>query len=267
MPANAAVPCFTLEQRSIKVTMIVLITNDDGIESPGLHAIAQELEKDHEVWVVAPDGDRSGFSHSLTLREPVKFRSISERWYACSGSPADCVLFSDKGAIPTRFDIVVSGINLGPNLGSDIIFSGTAAAARQAAFMGYPSIAVSVGSFVAPFYFEHAAGFVRKNLHILKSLWNKEHFININVPNSDIPPKEVAITHLAHIRYGGDLASFTAPNGEVYYFLHGSQRGEPPEDDSDWGSITKGKISVSPVNLLHCLHEEERRYHSTQFNL
>jgi 5'-nucleotidase len=247
--------------------MTVLITNDDGIESPGLKAIALELEKDHEVWVVAPDGDRSGYSHSLTLREPVKFRLVRERWYACTGSPADCVLFSDKGAIPTDFDMVVSGINLGPNLGSDIIFSGTAAAARQAAFMGYPSIAVSVGSFVAPFYFEHAARFVRKNLSVMKTLWNNEHFININVPNTATPPTGVVITHLAHIRYEGDLVSFSAPTGEVYYFLHGSQRGDPPEDDSDWGSVTKGKISVSPVNLLHCLHEEEERYHSTQFSI
>jgi len=130
--------------------MNILITNDDGIESEGLKTLARVLSRDHRIMIVAPDGERSGKSHSISLGEPVRMRRMGENALACGGTPADCVLFSILGAVPEKPDIVVSGINRGPNLGTDIIYSGTAAAARQAALMGYAAVAVSVTSFSPP---------------------------------------------------------------------------------------------------------------------
>ena len=113
--------------------MRVLIANDDGVFSPGLEAVRAALAPDHEVWVVAPDGERSAMSHYITIKGPVAVREISERVYSCSGSPADCVIVGLLEVLPELPDVVVSGINIGPNLGTDVIYSGTAAAARQAA--------------------------------------------------------------------------------------------------------------------------------------
>ena len=100
--------------------MNILITNDDGIESPGLKALKSYFVPEHTVWMVAPEQERSGTSHSITLKEPVRFRKIEERTYSCTGTPADCILYSILGALETKPDIIISGINLGPNLGTDI---------------------------------------------------------------------------------------------------------------------------------------------------
>ena len=134
--------------------MRILLTNDDGIESPGLRELARALGGDHEVWVVAPESNRSGSSHSITLGNPARFRRVGEREFASAGTPADCVLYAILGVVPAPIDIVLSGINLGPNLGTDIVYSGTAAAARQGAFMRKPSVAVSLSSYKAPYHLE-----------------------------------------------------------------------------------------------------------------
>lgn len=138
--------------------MKILLTNDDGIKSLGLRALQDVLGGEHEVWTVAPDRERSGSSHCISIKNPVRFHQVEERQFACGGTPADCVLFSCLGALPERPDLVISGINLGPNIGTDIIYSGTAAAARQAALMDIPAVAISQATFTAPFYFERGRG-------------------------------------------------------------------------------------------------------------
>jgi 5'-nucleotidase len=245
--------------------MIILLSNDDGIDSTGLKTL-EEVFADHEVWTVAPDGDRSGRSHSITLSEPVKMRQIGEQRFACGGSPADCIMLAFLGAIPVTPDIVVSGINHGPNLGTDIIYSGTAAAARQGALMGHPSIAVSIAAFSSPLNFYPGAKFVAANLEIFNNLWNPEHFININFPNvEDGTEMEVVVTHPARRFYRDELRSYTAPNKDIYYFLHGSliEGGEDPE--SDWGVIKAGKLSVSPVYLHPVIHRMDDVYRKTNY--
>ena len=129
--------------------MRILVTNDDGIDAEGLAVLVQFLSdesyggKGREIVVLAPEAERSGVSHAMTLRRPTKVRKLNEGYYSCSGTPADCVIVAGLGVLPWMPDLVVSGINRGPNMGTDIVYSGTCGAARQAALAGVPAIAVS----------------------------------------------------------------------------------------------------------------------------
>jgi 5'-nucleotidase len=247
--------------------MRILISNDDGIESPGLLTLKGELEKEHEVWVTAPDRERSGMSHSITLRDPVRFRQVAARMYACDGTPADTVLYSLLGALPVQPDIIISGINRGPNLGTDIIYSGTAAAARQGALVGIPSIAVSVAPIKPPFPFEKAAKFVRNNIQLFLELWSSDHFINVNFPPPSSQVNEVSITHPSRRIYSDKAESFQSPNGDKYYFLTGESIHAREEEGSDWNAVQAGKISVSPVYLHPMNHEVIHTYQEAQFDI
>jgi 5'-nucleotidase len=131
--------------------MRILLTNDDGIQSDGLYALIDALNgiKDingktlHEIWVVAPEHERSGVSHAMTLKRPTKLRRLGDFRYSCSGTPADCIIIAGLSVLHDAPNLVIYGINKGPNLGTDIVYSGTCGAARQAALEGIPSIAIS----------------------------------------------------------------------------------------------------------------------------
>lgn len=246
--------------------MRILVSNDDGIRSQGIQVLAHRLEADHEVWIAAPEDERSGMSHSITLREPVRFRKCSDQEFACSGTPADCVLYSLLGALPGAFDMVISGINHGPNIGTDILYSGTAAAARQGALAGIPSVAVSVAPHQGPYPFEAAAGFVADNIDLFRTLWASDHFVNINIP-SDIPDRRpsVRITHPSRRIYGDRLQSMQGPRGDFYYFLAGGRIHAEVEEGSDWEAVSEGDISVSPVFLHPVNHQESKHYEAARF--
>jgi len=162
--------------------MKILLTNDDGYSSEGILALERALGTDHEVWTMAPDSERSGMSHSMSLRHPLKIRKLADRRYSCSGTPADCVILAAHGVIPFVPDVVVSGINRGPNLGTDLIYSGTAAAARQATLNGIPGIAVSLATYTGPFRYDALANLVADRLDYLVSLWAPDVFVNLNAP-------------------------------------------------------------------------------------
>ena len=243
--------------------MKILLTNDDGIGSPGLDALKKAL-KDHELWIVAPETERSGTSHAITIKDPVRFTALTEREYSCSGTPADCIMFSFLGAVAVKPDLVISGINIGPNLGTDILYSGTAAAARQAALMGTPACAVSLNTFKAPFYFYNAADFIRRNLDILLSLWAEDHFININVPNK-AGSFDVEITNPSRRIYQNQAPEQFALNGQKYYFLQSSFFGAQSEEGSDWDAVNRNKISVSPIYVHPINHSIGDRYHTASF--
>lgn len=236
--------------------MKILLTNDDGIESPGLAAVKDALQEKHEVWVFAPEGERSGMSHSISVSEAVKVRKQGKRAYSCSGSPADCVLFSLLGALPIIPDVIVSGMNIGANLGTDIIYSGTAAAAREAALKGKPGIAISLAERTPPLDFRTGAQFLYDNLELLFSLWTAEHFININIPNGGKAPARIEITHPSTRIYKDRLVHYTAPDGDIYYFLDGSNPEADGEAGSDWHAVSAGNISITPV-FLHPIHHQE----------
>lgn len=235
--------------------MKILLTNDDGIESPGLKALQESL-KEHQLCVVAPDGERSGTSHRITLKEPVKFVQQGDMAYACSGSPADCVLYSLHGAVDFDPDLVISGINIGPNIGTDLIYSGTAAAARQAAFMGIPSIAVSQLLKESRIEYADGAEFVAHYLEKLLSVWDKNHFININVPFPECSPLEHEVTFPAKRIYHDAVESYTAPDGHTYHFLSGTWPSAETAAGTDWDAVSRCKISVSPI-YLHPVPESD----------
>jgi 5'/3'-nucleotidase SurE len=162
--------------------MRILLTNDDSISSGGIKALIRALSPAHEVWVVAPENEKSGGSHSITIHDSLRVREVGERLFSCRGTPADCVLISLLGFVPAKVDLVLSGINHGPNLGTDILFSGTAAGARQGALMGVPSVALSMAIATAPHDFTAAAEFALRNLEIFREMGTDDHFMNVNVP-------------------------------------------------------------------------------------
>ena len=244
--------------------MRILLTNDDGIKSPGLDALRNSLKK-HDVWVVAPVAQQSGKSHSITFMDPVKFNQLDDQVFSVEGSPADCVMYSFLGALPVKPDVVVSGINMGANLGTDLIFSGTAAAARQAALMGMPGIAVSTDSFTEPFYFDNTAKFIADNLELMLSLWNSDHFINVNTPCQPDFPGEVRITTPSRRIYRDSVVRFDAPKGGgSYFFLKGSGATFSGEN-SDSQAVADGVVSVSPVFLHPMNRVEAEAYERAEF--
>ncbi len=242
----------------------VLLTNDDGILSPGLKALEDAFSPEHEVWVVAPDGERSGYSNSITISEPIRVTQVAERSFATSGTPADCVILATLGAIPVIPELVVSGINIGPNLGSDIVYSGTCAGARQSVYKGIPGIAVSLNSFHPPFHFQPAAAFLVRHLPELLELWNPDHFINVNAPNTP-EYAGVEITTPAMRRYDDRLLPFEPPRGGTYYFVDGRPEKAELEPGTDWHAVENGALSVSPIMLNPVNHEVERHYRLSAF--
>lgn len=244
--------------------MRILLTNDDGIGSPGLRLLAEALEPEHEVWIVAPEANRSGSSHSVTLGTPSRFRRAGEREYVCWGTPADCVLVAILGLIPAEIELVISGLNLGPNLGTDIVYSGTAAAARQGAFMGKPAVACSLSAFGPPYHLEYPVLFIARNLALLASLWAGDHFLNINFPNIDRPaPPQV--TFPTRRIYKDTLVRFEAPNGDLYAFLGGQRPEAAMEEGSDYWAVENGFCSLSPILIHPTNHEIEDRYRNAHF--
>ncbi len=228
--------------------MRVLLTNDDGIRSDGIRELEKTLGPENEVWLVAPESEKSGGSHSITLRDSIRAHCLGERRYACRGTTADCVMVALLGLIPRAVDMVISGINHGPNLGTDILYSGTAAGARQGALMGVPSVAVSLGAYRPPFDFSQAAEFVARNLETFRGLWTDDHFLNINYPGRSGDHAEAVITFPSRRIYRQRLATYRAPDGDTFCFIHGAVPEAHVEAGSDCQVLSEGRISISPIH-------------------
>jgi 5'-nucleotidase len=168
----------------------IFLSNDDGIDCNGVHALARALRgAGHRVLAVVPDRNRSGQSHSITFDDPLPMKEIAEDTWTCAGTPCDCALtVLMKGGFDFKPDIVVSGINEGENLGTDIVYSGTAAVARQGALSGLPGIAFSLyassDTGKTDFFWEKAAAWSAERLDMLVSLWRPNIFVNVNYPNT-----------------------------------------------------------------------------------
>ena len=147
----------------------------------------------------------------------------------------------------------------------DLLFSGTAAAARQGALAGIPSIAVSQCSFSPPYYFSRGGGFISKNLELFIELWHPDHFINVNIPNKEKGTLEARITVPSQTKYIDRITSFTAPNGDYLCLLRG-ERGDGNENGFDYGAVDSGFVSISPVFLFPVNHKEEEAYKKAEFN-
>ena len=227
--------------------MRILLTNDDGIAADGIAALIRALAPVHDVWVVAPETEKSGGSHSITLKDSIRLRRVGDHRFSCRGTPADCVLVAVLGIMAQPIELVISGINHGPNLGTDILYSGTAAGARQGALMGVPSVAISLNG-LPPFNFDPAADFAARNLEIFRELGTDDHFLNINFPVNGNAATEPLITFPSRRIYRETLSTHTAPNGDIFCFMSGTPPDTHPEQGSDCMVVTQGRISISPIH-------------------
>lgn len=230
--------------------MIILISNDDGIDAEGIRALAGELGRGHTVFMVAPAREQSASSHSLTLRRPLSVRKVAERSWAVDGTPADCVNLAVNGILTVRPDLVVSGINHGANLGDDVFYSGTVSAAVEGTLLAIPSVAVSY-EMKAARDFEPAAKFTAALVDYLAGHpMPRDTVLNVNIPDSitgDLPPYRV--TRQGKRIYASAVVRPVDPP-ESGSFMIGP--GEVPfEDDieSDFFAVTHGYISITPLHL------------------
>ncbi|MDC7232088.1 MAG: 5'/3'-nucleotidase SurE [Spirochaetales bacterium] len=231
--------------------MKILITNDDGIQSPGIQSLRKVLSSKHDVWLMAPDGDRSGFSQSITLRDPVKIVKLDNQIYSCSGTPVDCVVYGYSNFLDKDFDLILSGINIGPNLGTDILYSGTAAAARQGALKGVPSIALSLNQFKGPFHFDLISEYLMDRLENLVSLWDDSCFLNMNFPETMDMNTEMKWCWPAVRTYRDEIVQFQAPRepDTAYCMLKGNLIASDESDGSDVLAVHSGHVSISAIRL------------------
>ncbi|MDP2167339.1 MAG: 5'/3'-nucleotidase SurE [Thermodesulfovibrionales bacterium] len=231
---------------------VILVTNDDGVHSPGLIALLKAMKEVGDAYVVAPDRERSAASHSLTLHRPLKPEELRERVWAVNGTPTDCVAIGVEKILREKPDIIVSGVNKGANLGDDITYSGTVAAAMEGTILGIPSIAVStVLDGRLPIHFETAARFAAEAArYILDKALPYDTLLNINVPNragKDI--MGMKFTRQGKRVYSGSIQETFSPAGEKHYWIGGGRPFWEHGEDTDMTAVIEGYISVTPVHL------------------
>ncbi|MEO8633115.1 MAG: 5'/3'-nucleotidase SurE [Chloroflexota bacterium] len=247
----------------------ILITNDDGIDADALPPLAEALASLGDVDVIVPERNWSGASHSITLFRPLRVRATKLRnghaAYMTDGSPTDCVRLAVLGFLRHRPDIVVSGINRGANMGDDITYSGTVAAAMEGLLSNIPSIAISIGAFGGDTDYEPAASFAALLArNILERGLAPDTLLNVNVP--PLPRDQIAgveVTRLGKRTYRDQLVERLDPYGNPYYWVGGPAVSGEAEDGTDVAAMAAGKISVTPIALdltNHALLEELARW-------
>jgi 5'-nucleotidase len=250
--------------------MRILATNDDGIQCDGIKCLVEELcALGHQVLAVVPDRDRSGSSHSITFDASLPLAQVNEYMYTYGGTPVDCVLAAlVSGGLGCRPDVIVSGINSGPNLGTDILYSGTAAAARQGSLYDIPSIAFSIDGNPS-YHFSDAARWSAAHLDELVQYWRKGTFINVNYPNTDAY-SGCTFTYPALRIYQDSIKIKKNADGSSSYSLNDSgvaiKQGERCTDGvSDWDAVRDNKVSVSIVYSYPKAAKMEGNYGGTVY--
>jgi 5'-nucleotidase len=243
----------------------ILITNDDGIDSEGLLALKQALAEIGQVSVIAPDHNWSAAGHSKTMHKPLRINKVhladGDHAYSTDGAPSDCVAIGILGFLQKKVDLVVSGINKGSNMGDDVTYSGTVAAAMEGIIWGYPSIAISLDGYVAeePDANNFAlAARVTACLaeRVLADKWRADTLLNVNVPNLEEKEiKGLEITRLGRRGYQDELIVRTDPFGRLYYWIGGGKPTMVNEPGTDIRALADGKISVTPIHLDLTNHE------------
>lgn len=227
---------------------LILLTNDDGLYAEGISVLFDELRDMGNVYIIAPDQEKSASSLSLTLHHPLRVKTDGKRRYAVSGTPADCVYMAVQKFLPRLPDLLISGINHGPNLGQqDTAYSGTVAGAKQGAFLDIPSIAVSlIPDKEGRFSFAEASKVVRSFARIiLENSLPKGIFLNINIP---FPPwKGIKIAKLGQKRYNPRVIEKEDPRKRIYYWIGTGNPRALGDEDSDVKVIKKGYITVTPL--------------------
>lgn len=228
--------------------MNILLSNDDGYRAEGLRTLAKALQALGRVVVVAPDRNRSGASSSLTLDVPIRCERIEKDYYVVTGSPADCIHVGCYEVMNELPDLVVAGINHGANLGDDVLYSGTVAAAMEGRHLGVPAIAVSLVSRTGP-HFDTAALWARQCVEwVSQGVFNGCKVLNVNVPNvpaSDI--KGYALTRLGGRHRGGTLIQQKDPKGRPIYWYGPPNDGEDIGPGTDFHAVAQNQVSLTPI--------------------
>ncbi len=231
--------------------MRILVSNDDGINARGVQALVQAVSSLGEVWLVAPEREQSAASHALSLHHPLRIRKHAERQFAIDGTPADCVYVAINHLLKdARPDLVVSGINHGPNLADDVIYSGTVAAAMEGSILNVPSIAFSLVNRKGLHQFEAAAQFAHALVKsALENPLPRRMLLNVNIPGSG-PLNGYEITRLGRHSYGADVIEKEDPRGRKYYWIGGTGYEHVKEPGTDVTAvIDENRVSVTPLML------------------
>ena len=230
--------------------MRILVTNDDGIQSPGITALAKSLAALGEVWIVAPDRERTAVAHAVTLHKPLRVHQLAPRTYAVNGTPVDCVNLALLKVMPKPPAIVVSGINKGVNLGDDVMYSGTVSAAMEGTILGVPSVAVSQEG-RDRFRFDVGAAYAMRVVQlVLAQGLPEETLLNVNIPNRPrYAIKGVRVTCLSRRRFHNPVIEKLDPHGRKYYWIAGERISWSRSKDADHEAIEEGFVSMTPVRL------------------
>jgi 5'-nucleotidase len=230
--------------------MNILISNDDGYMAPGIKALADALAEFADITVVAPDRNRSGASNSLTLDNPLRVNQLENGYYRVEGTPTDCVHLAITGLLDQEPDMVVSGINAGANLGDDVLYSGTVAAATEGRFLGLPAVAISLTSHT-PEHFETAAWAAKKIVQQLKkSSLPANTILNVNVP--DIPIEKIIgfeSTRLGNRHKAEPVIKEVDPRGRPLYWVGPAGDEQDAGPGTDFDAIRRGAVSVTPLQI------------------
>jgi 5'-nucleotidase len=236
--------------------MRLLCTNDDGILAQGIETLVRAAEPLGEVFVVAPDREQSATSHSLTLHRPIRPVARGDRRWQVDGTPTDCVLLAVEELMPQRPDFVLSGVNHGQNMGEDVLYSGTVAAAMEGLMLGIPSVAVSFAYGSEP---ANDRASIADHAELLSTLLRhlltlpglpRNTLLNVNLPA--VPPhavKGMRLTRLGRRVYSGSLTPLTDPYGRKFYWIGGGSAEWSGEHDSDFQAVSEGYVSVTPLHL------------------
>ena len=237
--------------------MKILLTNDDGIQADGIKALETELkERGHEIIVVAPLTQQSATSHSISLFKPMKFTKFGENRYAINGTPSDCMILGSQVVFDKSIDLVISGINSGPNMGEDVLYSGTVAAALEAMFLGFSSIAISITDYENQ-NFRTAAKIMADLLDDeIHKLIGENEALNINVPNIEYSEiKGIKATQTGHRKYYNFVREEKNADGETLYFVGGDRPVWQNEENTDAAAVFDNYVSITPITPNFTKHD------------
>ncbi len=237
--------------------MRILIANDDGVNAPGLAALHTALKDYAKCSIIAPDQDRSGASSSLTLDRPLHPQTLSNGYISVNGTPTDCVHLGLHGLLPEAMDMVVAGINLGANLGDDVLYSGTVAAALEGRFLQRPSFAFSLLSRQTQ-NLPSAAWFARRLIEAHGELALAPRTVfNVNVPDLPLAQiKGIKLTRLGHRARAAAPVRTVNPRGKECYWLAAAGEVEDGAEGTDFHAVSQGYVSITPLQLDRTLHSQ-----------
>jgi 5'-nucleotidase len=233
------------------VFLLILLTNDDGIDSEGLVLLKDRLSRQHEVCAIAPERERTCTGHAITIHKPLRIKEIDNGLFSSNGTPADCVLLGARVLLrQKRPDLIISGINKGPNMGRDVNYSGTVAAAKEGAFLGVNAMSISISA-QKDYLFNDATTIILEIIEKIREITFPEHtFLNINIPN--VPRhslKGFMVTRLGKRIYNDSLIERKDPRGQKYYWIGGNGVSHENIAGTDFYAVEEKFVSITPLKL------------------